>query len=341
MRKAASVTITVLGLVVLSGAAVARGAVAPMLSALPAHVDTTRTYSGTAATLLDPAAIAAGAIDKVVRHDVPITVQHRDRVLSASFTSALVADSKTVKANGTTIADITYRYAVDRRSLGLGYGYSGLTSQQGLTFNWPIMTGSHDYPGWVADTQRSAPLRFRGTQQHAGVATDVFTISTEPAVLRDPQVLSALPQAMPKGILTALAPQLGLAAVPANLPELVRLAYTYRVDATYWVAPRSGIVVDVTQREVRSVGIANAAGLPTVTAPVMAIAFTSTPATLKAAVTDARNASRSLELINTTLPLVLLLGGLLLLGSGVVLLKTRKANPAPTPAQDRTPIGVS
>jgi hypothetical protein len=110
-----------------------------------------------------------------------------------------------------------------------------------------------------------------------------------------------------------------LATLPANVP----LAYTYQVNATYYVAPASGVVVDLTQHEVRSAGISGAQGLPTF--PVADITFTSTPASLQAAAKDARDKGNQISLVESTLPWSLGLAGgfLLLAGLGMYVVGRR------------------
>lgn len=108
-----------------------------------------------------------------------------------------------------------------------------------------------------------------------------------------------------------------MAQILPTLPDPVKFSYTYRVTATYWVSPASGIVVDLEQHEVRSLGIVlNGQSVPVTS--VMDISFTSPASTLAAAAKDATAKGNAVKLIYTTVPLTLLIAGLTLLLFGVV-----------------------
>lgn len=336
MRKALSIIGIVLGLLLVLAAVGLKWIGAPALAVLPADTDTTRTYSGTAAALLNPAAIAAPGSGPIVLRGVPITVTHHTKVLGTKGSNALVSDAKSVQTGGTPVAAADYRYAVDRTDLDRGSGYPGVVKQTGLTFNWPIRAKKQDYLGWVADTQRGAPLKFTGTAKRGGVSTYVYTLQTAAEPITDPQVLGALPKGLPKANLVRLAGGLGLApaqlallqqALPP-LPDPVPFAYTYQVEATYWVAPVTGIVVDIRQHEVRTLGLALGATTAPVT-PVMDISFTSQPATLAAAAKDARDKGAAITSVYTTVPFALVTVGAVLVLLGLIGLALRRRGSAP------------
>lgn len=325
MRKAVSVAGIVLGLLLIVAAAATRYVVAPAAAVLPSDTDTTRTYSGTAAVLLNPAALTAPGSGPVRLSNVPITVVHHTKVLGAKSGSALVSDAKAVQVGGKPVATVDYRYAVDRSDLGPGSGYSGVVAQRGLTFNWPIDTGQQDYTGWVADTHKTTALHYSGKAKRGGISTYVFKTSTEALPIADDQVLSTLPKGLPKATLTKLAAGLNLTpaqlstfqAVLPSLPEPVPFSYTYQVTATYWVAPVSGVVVDLDQHEVRTLNISLGGASVPVTS-VSDITFTSPASTLKAAAKDAGDARTAIGLVSRTLPLALLVAGGVLLGLGLI-----------------------
>jgi hypothetical protein len=331
-RKLAIVGV-VLGVLLAVGAGLIRWVAAPALAVLPGDTDTTRTYEGKAAVLLNAAALTSGG--QVLLTDVPITVTHRTRVLDTDGDNALVSDARTVKAGGNEVAGVVYRYAVNRTDLGRGSGFDDVVKQTGLTFNWPIRTEKRAYTGWVPDTQSTTQLSYKGTQGRGGVDTYVFTTTTtQAAPITDPQVLKALPASLPKPALASLVGGLGLSAAQLQafqqllptLPDPVPFAYTYQVQATYWVAPDSGIVVDLDQHETRSVALATGTTMVPIT-PVMDLAFKSTPDTLAAAADDARNDGRAVSLLYQTLPLGLVVAGGFLILLGVVVLAAGRRGP--------------
>lgn len=350
MRKLLSLVALGLGVLLLVSAAIVRFAVAPAKAVLPSDTDTTRTYSGTAATLFNPAALTQGG--PALLTNVPITATHRDQVMATKGDSALVADTRTVIVNNNPVSSVAARYAVDRKNLGAGSGFADVSKQTGITFNWPVRTSKHDYTGWVPDTQQTTTLKYTGTAKRGGINTYMFTTTTQPAPITDTKILSALPSGLPKSTLTQLASSLGLPAatlqqlqtVLPSLPDVVPFKYTYQVTATYYVAPKSGIVVDLNQHEVRTL-VLSIGGQDVPVTPIMDLTFTSTKATLAQAASDAKDKTRALDLIYVWLPLGLAIGGLvLLLAGGAGLLGGRRSVPADGGADGRheriEPIGT-
>jgi hypothetical protein len=319
MRKW-SIVSGVVGIVLIVGALITAYVVAPAVVKLPGNTNISRTYAGTAASLLNPAAIASGNVNQALLHNVPIVATHKTDVLDTTSSNAKIADTKTLSAAGQQLSSSTFNYAVNRKNMGRGSGFSDVTKQTGITFNFPIHTQKHNYAGWVSDTGQSTTLRYAGTSTRGGQHVYVFTTATQAAPITDPNQLRTLPPALPKSVIPALAAANGIsastlqAAAPllAGLPANVPLAYTYQVTGAYYVSPTSGVVVDINQHEVRSVGVAGASALPTF--PIADLTFTSTPASLQAAAKDASDKGGSINLIESTLPWTLgIAGGVLVL----------------------------
>jgi hypothetical protein len=255
-------------------------------------------------------------------------------VLDTEGDNALVSDARNVKAGGNEVAAVDYRYAVNRTDLGRGSGFDDEVKQTGLTFNWPIRTEKRDYPGWVPDTQSTTQLSYDSTARRGDIDTYVFTTTTKAAPITDPQVLEALPSSLPKPTLASLVGGLGLSAAQLQafqqllptLPDPVPFDYTYQVEATYWIAPDSGIVVDLDQHETRSaVLVAGATTVPIT--DVMDMTLKSTPDTLAAAADDARDAGRAVSLLYQTLPLAMVVAGGVLILLGIVVLVVGRRGP--------------
>lgn len=338
MRRLAPVITVALGVLLVLVSAGVRWIAAPHLAVLPSDTDTTRVYTGTASTLFNAKALTSPAAGPVLLQKVPISVTHRTKVLQTKGGNALVADSGSVTAAGSSVGGFDYRYAVDRTDMGRGSGFRGTTAQTGVTFNWPIRTQKHDYPGWVPDTQTTVPLRYAGTTTHGGLSTYVFTTTSQPSPITDPQTLAALPTGLPKATLAQLAAGLGLAPtqlgalqqVLPTLPDPVPFNYTYQVKATYWVEPSTGTIVDLQEQEVRTLALKVGSNLVPVT-PVMDISYTSSPAQLASAVSDARHDANLVKLVYTRLPLILLIAGLVLTLLGGLGLAARRRHRSEPP----------
>jgi Porin PorA len=353
MRKLSSVAAVVLGLVLIAGAGVVRWT-APSQVVLPADTNSTRTYTGTAATLFNASALTTPGAPVLLKN-VPITTTHTTKVLDTNGSNALISDAGKLLVAGSPVGSFDYRYAVNRTSMDRGSGYKDVVAQTGITFNWPIRTAKHDYVGWVSDTQSTTPLVYAGTAKRGGLSTYMFTATVAAAPLTDPATLKELPQSLPKATLVNLAGGLGLdatklGALAQALPLLadpVPFSYTYAMTATYWVQPGSGEVVDVQERETRTLGIKIGANVVPVT-PVMDISYTSSPAQLATSVKEARHDGNLVTLVYETLPRGLGIAGvaLFLVGIvGLVVLRRRPGSGGGGPAQvdpqhDLEPVGT-
>jgi hypothetical protein len=325
-----------LGVLSLMGAAGVYWIAAPRLAVLPGDTNTTRTYTGTAATLFNEAALTSADAGPVLLRNVPVTLPHTTKVLKTKGNNALVSDAGSVVAAGTTVAGYQYQYAVNRTSMGPGTGFSNVTAQKGVTFNWPIRTAKKDYTGWISDTQTTAPLKYTGTAKRGGLSTNVFTLTAPAAAITDPQTLKSLPASLPKDTFVALSAGLnlpagqlsGLQQVLAAEPDPVPLNYTYQVTATYWVEPTTGEIVDLQEHEVRTLVLTAGSTVVPIT-PILDVSYTSSPAQLKVAVSDARKDADQVNLLYRTAPVALLVVGVLLLAFALLVLWLRRRRTTP------------
>src|SRR5436190_1193077 len=145
MRKW-SIISGVVGIVLVVAALIVAYAVAPAVVKLPSDTNVTRTFAGTASTLLNPSAVATGNASQAILHNVP------------------------------------------------------------------IITEKHNYLGWLSDTGQSTTLRYAGTANRGGEHVDVFTTTSTPQPLTDPNQLRTLPTALPKSLIPTLAAANGIPA---------------------------------------------------------------------------------------------------------------------------------
>ncbi|HVA61691.1 MAG TPA: porin PorA family protein [Mycobacteriales bacterium] len=347
MRRPAAAAVAI-GLVLIAAAAVVRVAVAPALAKLPASTNTTRFYQGTAAVLFDPAALAPGSTAPLLLRNVPLQITHTVRALRSTGSATVVRDTKLVTAAGQPVASLDSSYAVSRTSLlpTTSLGSPGLAHPLGLTFNWPIGTARHNYPGWVVDTGTATTLVYTGTARHGGIQTDVFTATVPPTPITNPQELAGLPASVPKAEASGLITKLDLPAaqiaqfaqVAGSLPATIPLAYTYAAQTTFWVAPDSGIVVDLNSTETRAVGLPSSLlGIAIPLATISQFQFSDTPATLAAAAAQANRDRAGLTAIRTTVPGALGAVGLVLLLAAAALGRRRRPHVIDLTAMDPPP----
>src|SRR2546421_13091609 len=121
MRKA-SIAALIVGLALVVAGGVVRWGVAPTIIKLPGNTDTTRTYAGTAATLLNPIAVSTGDTAHALLHNVPIVATHHTKVLKTNSGNALIADTHALSVAGTPASTSTFNYTVNRKNMARGHG---------------------------------------------------------------------------------------------------------------------------------------------------------------------------------------------------------------------------
>jgi hypothetical protein len=334
--------LAVLGVLCLAAAAILVWVVVPDRKELPADTDTIRQFDGTARMLLNPQALAAGDLAGALRTNVPVSAQRQVRVLATDGDMAEVSDVRSLSAgDGQPLGRTEATYAVDRSSLQAAPDAPAewnVVDHEGLTVTWPIGAEQRDYTGWVNETQTTTTLRYAREESKGGVQTYVYESESQAAPVKDEQVLETLPPALPKGVLTTLAGALPmtpetraqLAQVLPQLADQVSLGYTYQVVSTYWVEPTTGVVVDTQRQEVRSAGISLPDGTVAGSLPVYDVMTAFTQQSVQEAADDASGAKGSIDLFGRTLPLILLIAGLVALAAAVALfLLGRRSRPSP------------
>ncbi|HEX6498847.1 MAG TPA: porin PorA family protein [Micromonosporaceae bacterium] len=341
-RTRLGIGLAVIGLLCLAAAAILRWAVLPSQARLPADENTARQYQGTAKVLVDPRALSTGDLRAALVTNAPVTAQRTVKTLATSGDVAEVQDVRTLTGGGRTLGQTTATYAVDRTTLAASPTHPAdwnVTPAQGLTVSWPIGAEKKDYTGWVQETRSTTTLKYLRQEARQGVDTYVYQATTDPAPIKDPQVLDTLPRSLPVSTLTALS---GAASIPPDvqaqlarlLPGLanpVPLSYTYQSQSTYWVQPTTGIVVDTQREEIRKAG-ASVAGKPVAAVlPVYDVSTAFTGQSAKAAATDAQDKADKINLYGDTLPLILLIVGaiVLVVGLALLLLTRRSGGGAP------------
>ncbi len=351
-RRTTGIVLAVVGVLCLAAAAILTWVVVPNQAQLPANENTTRQFDGTAKLLLNPQAISSGNLSAALLTNVPVKVDRNVKTLATSGGVAEVRDTRTLTTGtGQTVGRTEATYAVDRKTLEATTNHPSswnVTNAKGLTVSWPIGADKKDYTGWVQETQTTTPLKYLREETKQGVSTYVYQATSESQPIKDPQVLSQLPTALPVSALSALSAVMPMtpdvkATLARVLPRLtapVPLNYTYQVQSTYWVEPKTGIVVDNQREDIRRAGITAAGQTMTGILPVFDVATAFTAQTVKNAASDAKDNKNKLQLYGTTLPLILLIVGVVLLAVGIALILLSRRAPGamqPRPVRPRTP----
>jgi hypothetical protein len=334
--------------IALVAAAVVRFWVVPGLLQLPADLDTTLQYTGTA-NILDPAALQTGNLANAIRTGVPVTATEHVQVRSTHGQTAVVTDEFTLTRDGNTKLSVTTStYAVDRTNLAAVAAPPGerVDPHEGLAIGFPLPPEKTDYTYWDPPTQAGATAAYQRTERHADRDTYVYRLQTK-GPLRDTESLGDVPKSLPKSLLLGLAPTLPpdvqqlMAAYASLLPDELPLNFTASADTTFWVDIGTGYVVDVTRKQVVEATLELAlASVPL--GPVFAIDLRFAPDTVKTITDDAATAQRGLTLLNVILPIALVvLAAVLVLVAVVLSARRRRRQPRPPSPADRTPAATA
>jgi hypothetical protein len=321
----------------MGAAAILHYVVVPGQAKLPADTNETRNYEGTANVLVNPQALAAGDRTRAILTNVPVKATRTVQVQASTGSAAQVMDKRTLTtATGQAIGATSQTYAVDRTSLEATNDHPSdwsVQSAQGLTVSFPIPAKQQDYTGWVAEPQTTTTLKYTRQEDRNGIKTYVYQATVPASPIKDKQVLGALPSSLPVNVLQTLPipDQLkaGLAQALPRLGNPVQLAYTYSANATYWVEPTSGRIIDIQRDERREAGLAALSGVPGI--PVYDVITRATQDSVNDAVSEAKSDANKINGYGKTLPLILGSIGVVLLVGGIVVALSGRRRPPPVP----------
>jgi hypothetical protein len=348
MRK--STIFATIGAVLLAGgAAGVRYIALPAVQQLPSNVDTTVNLTGKM-DLFDQAALQSGNVAGIIKPDVPVSVAEHVKVVSTAGSTAIVSDETTVTGPGsTTILKSSNTWAVDRVTMLAVAAPSGtaVTQHDGLVVGFPLKPEAKDYPYWDTTTQSTASARYLRTENHAGRESYVYEMKAAGA-LKDPQILAAVPSALPKEPLLAFAAGTGpqverlLDSLAPLLPAQIPLTYAATTEATFWVDTKTGVVLDVNRSQKIAADLpAQFAQLGLPTEINLELAYTADTVSKSSA--DAAKGADALRLIGTIIPLALLgLAVIVLLLMVIMTLRRRgrEIPPAAGPTATQPTLGA-
>lgn len=342
----------VVGLVLLAGGLVVLLVVFPSQAMFPDDVDTTRTYDGELAVMLNAAALESGDLTQLFVTDVPVTLsRHVQTTDVGGDNGAIVVEEATMTGPDGPVAASRDVYAIDRVTMEHIADFADnpeVIAREGLVIGWPIGTEATDYTGWNGDTLQTVAITFEGEEERAGLTTYRFHAASEPELIVDPVVLESFPAALPKPVLAQLATVLELPAGMAEqlgamleqMPDMVPLAYTYAFDKTYWIEPTSGVMVDIDVFESRAAVLPIPGADPVALTEVQQLSYVMSEASVADAVDDAEEATTMITLFGTVIPWSLIVVGGVLAIIGIWLLVRRPKEQVPSTSQPVQKAGV-
>jgi len=313
MRKTA-IASGVVGLILLVCAGLLAWLITPSyIARLPGNYNKTRTYDATIRTLFNPAALVTGNLAGAIKTGVPATLTETVKVQQTSGNTALVQDTRNIMASGSTLVHTVTYYALDRQTLAATSSYPSnwsVTAAKGLTVSWPLGAKQQNYTGWVYQTYTTTTLKYVAQAQQGGINTYEYQATVPPTLVKNPQLLAGLPKTLPRSLLPRLSaagilPAADLASLGKAFPGTtpIPLGYTYQSAETYYVAPGTGLVVNVSNNETVMGGIALPNGTIIPVIPVLAYTYHASPASLSAAVNDANSGSSTITTWGVTVPI--------------------------------------
>lgn len=339
MRKAA-VTSGVIGLILLIAAGLLAWWITPSyIARVPSDYNKTRTFDGSIHSLFNPAALATGNPAAALSKNLPGSFTENVKVQQTSGNTALMQDTRTVKAAGNSVGTLVSHYAVDRQTLMATRSHPSdwtVTPASGLTVSWPLGAKKQNYTGWVPYTETTTLLRYVRETQQGGTTTYQYHATVPPTPIKNPQVLAALPKSLPISLLPSLrAAGLVTAAQIADLSRIfpgatsIPLGYTYQASNTYYISPATGLVVNTLTNETQMGGVKLPTGTIVPLIPVLGYSYHMSPASMSQAVTDAKNGSSAITTLGVILPIVFAAVGFLLVVLAVLLWMRKRSRGRP------------
>jgi len=315
MRRVWGYVLVGLGAFLLALAPLAKWYVAPRVQVAPLGCTDTSAIckdrvnlspsSGTATTLFDPATLTSltnVSLTAMERVRADVTASHGDNHLTVYDESQTVS-----RAGGTLVVADTMRIP-----------FNGTTSQMVSCCN-----GNVDGKP-IADYTGINPLKFGfDVQQKTYLYFDRTINKATPMVFNDVETIDGV--SVYKFVQTIAATRIGTLEVPGNLVGSVAASVFapeyYANTRTVWVEPTTGVIVKGSEQQKQT--LRDVAGNDKVTLIEATLAFTD--ANVKASADAASSAASQLGLIKTTIPIVGLVLGLVLLVLGLFLaLGTRR-----------------
>ncbi len=312
MKRGVGIVLVGLGVFLLVFAGLLRFTVVPAVAVAPLSPGedtggvTQTDQSGIAAVLFDPGTLTE-------RNDVPLTSTRFTRGdVPASQTSEALAENlaiydsflRTEDNTGTVVSATTLRVAFDRVTSELsnccGANFNGREIEfAGINpLKFPMFTEPKEYLYFDATLEEAVPISYVGTEEIEGLKVYRFEQGIEARQIGTLEVPGAL--------------------VDFPLPTFVAPVF-YTNERTLWVEPTTGAIVKGEERQVQTLRGQDGSDKVTVIDAVI----TTTDSEVSEGVETAKSLSGLIALLNTTLPLIGLVLGFVLLIVGIALVAVR------------------
>lgn len=356
-RRTGGLIALILGLVLIVAALVVRFVIVPGQAQWPDDVDSIRKYEGTLHTMLNPNALGPPVdMANLFFNEVPVTIERHVTTEEVDGGKAIVLELATMSGPAGPIQATETWYAIDRKTMEAVADFSGndkITDREGLVIGFPIDTEKKEYIGWNSDTLATEALTFADREEkRGGLNTYVFKSKSSAKEIKDPEMLANFPPAISKELFLMLAQGIDMpesmqgvfALILPNLPDPVPLKYAYQYETEYWIEPSTGVLMDYNKQEARYVALskdllleltqgvdlpADVASVfsmlpdPLPLTPVFDLSYHAAAESIEDAAQDAKDAKGMLNLYGTTIPLLLIGVGLVLVVVALVLLLRR------------------
>lgn len=312
MRRGVGIVLIGLGVFLLVLAALLRFTVVPAVAKAPLSPGedsggvTQTDQSGVAAVLFDPATLTE-------RTDVPLTATRftRGDVPASQTADALAGDIavyesfiRTEDNTGTVVSASTIRVAFNRVTSELstccGANYDGReVAFAGINpLKFPMFTKAQDYQYFDATLEEAVPITYVGTEVVEGLTVYRFQQSIESR-------------------------QIGTLEVPGSLVDFPLDTFVapryYANERTLWVEPTTGAIVKGEERQLQTLRGPDGTDKVTIIDAVVGTAASE----VTEGVATAKSLASLVNLLNTTLPLIGLIVGLIVLVLGIALVAMR------------------
>jgi hypothetical protein len=182
---------------------------------------------------------------------------------------------------------------------------------QGLVYKFPFDTQKHDYLFWDPTLKKATPMVYQGTTTIDGYTCYEFVQTIKPAPSAPPQKLGASFLDLP-----------GTGKIESQ--------QYYSNIRTVWVEPNTGVIFKGQEQQYNTIRALGKDRVITTDATV-----TYTPATTQMLADTFGSKGKQLHLIRTTLPLVALIAGIVVLLGGIAVLVLASRRPDADPSSGR------
>ena len=275
---------------------------------------------GVAEQLLDPAALAAG--EDPIRTNVPLVSTRNTRgdvqaaeTEEAQFEDLAIYDSfsRLTDSAGTVVNADTIRVAFNRVSSELanccGANYDG----QEVTFEginplkFPMFAQQQDYQYWDSTLLKAWPAVFQGQEELFGATVNKYVMTIPPTKVGDQELPGSLVNSDEDSVMTG--------AYYANV-------------RTLYVEPTTGSIVKGVEEQNQYFQAPDGTQVPKIKATIGA-----PDSEVEKSVNTAMDSANLINLLNKTVPLIAIIGGVISLLVGLLLLRRPKEEPV-VPASD-------